>query len=346
MNSLQAGLHHLFEEERNRYAQDFSPNAAAILGYASLLAYIRRHNTVQYIHILSALLSRSKDGSPSWLYINLQNAPGRGPEFLLALCNKTLDELPQVSHPKWVPVDQSDAVKVIEIAKWVRDQKKEQLASQASISFAICHMMITKQLLEKSGIPVDEMTTRLLSQSSSGMGNLQSQIPKTTSSTVNAKSQQSMEEKAMSQRYGESDPSEALKKFTVDLTELAEQNKIDPIIGRDSEIRRAIQVLCRRTKNNPVLIGEPGVGKTSIAEGIALRIVKKEVPESLQGRLLSLDIGALNAGPLFAGEFESRLKQVMDAIEKANSEDGPGIVLFIDEMHLIMGGGEKQGGKM
>ncbi|CAK5264423.1 unnamed protein product [Mycena citricolor] len=139
---------------------------------------------------------------------------------------------------------------------------------------------------------------------------------------------------------------DALQKYAVDLTALAEEGKIDPVIGRDNEIRRAIRILCRRTKNNPVLIGEPGVGKTSIAEGLAQRIVKRDVPASLIARLYSLDMGALMAGAKYKGEYEERIKSVLNEVEKASEDGGPGVILFIDELHLIMAGRGGEGGGM
>ncbi|MGH1370131.1 MAG: ATP-dependent chaperone ClpB [Maritimibacter sp.] len=136
------------------------------------------------------------------------------------------------------------------------------------------------------------------------------------------------------------DTYEALSKFAHDLTEAAEEGKIDPIIGRDEEIRRTMQVLSRRTKNNPVLIGEPGVGKTAIAEGLALRIINGDVPESLKNKkLLALDMGALIAGAKYRGEFEERLKSVLNEVTEAAGE----IILFIDEMHTLVGAGKSDG---
>ncbi|MGH7107731.1 MAG: Clp protease N-terminal domain-containing protein, partial [Acetobacteraceae bacterium] len=133
---------------------------------------------------------------------------------------------------------------------------------------------------------------------------------------------------------------DALKKYARDVTELARAGKLDPVIGRDEEIRRTIQVLARRTKNNPVLIGEPGVGKTAIVEGLALRIVNGDVPEALKGkRLLALDLGAMVAGSKYRGEFEERLKAVLSEIEAASGE----VILFIDELHNLVGAGRAEG---
>ncbi|HYZ77919.1 MAG TPA: Clp protease N-terminal domain-containing protein, partial [Gaiellaceae bacterium] len=145
------------------------------------------------------------------------------------------------------------------------------------------------------------------------------------------------------QRVTSQDPEgtyQALEKFGRDLTAAAESGKLDPVIGRDEEIRRVIQVLSRRTKNNPVLIGDPGVGKTAIAEGLAQRIVAGDVPEGLKGkRVWALDIGALLAGSKYRGEFEERLKAVLEEIKRAEGD----IVLFIDELHTIVGAGAAEG---
>jgi len=145
------------------------------------------------------------------------------------------------------------------------------------------------------------------------------------------------------QRVTSQDPEgsyQALEKYGRDLTALAESGKLDPVVGRDEEIRRVIQVLSRRTKNNPVLIGEPGVGKTAIVEGLAQRIVAGDVPEGLDGkRVWALDVGALLAGAKYRGEFEERLKAVLAEIENAAGD----IVLFIDELHTIVGAGAAEG---
>src|ERR1700716_3045255 len=146
-----------------------------------------------------------------------------------------------------------------------------------------------------------------------------------------------------SQRVTDQNPEskyQALEKYGRDLTELAQQGKLDPVIGRDEEIRRVIQVLSRRTKNNPVLIGEPGVGKTAIVEGLAERIAAGDVPESLKGkRVWALDIGSLLAGSKYRGEFEERLKAVLNEIENASGD----LILFIDELHTIVGAGAAEG---
>ena len=133
---------------------------------------------------------------------------------------------------------------------------------------------------------------------------------------------------------------QALEKYTRDLTAAARAGKLDPVIGRDEEIRRVMQVLSRRTKNNPVLIGDPGVGKTAIAEGLARRIVEGDVPEGLKNkRVLSLDLGALIAGAKYRGEFEDRLKAVLKEITEAQGE----VILFIDELHMVVGAGAAEG---
>ena len=132
----------------------------------------------------------------------------------------------------------------------------------------------------------------------------------------------------------------ALEKYTRDLTEMAKNGSLDPVVGRDDEIRRTIQVIARRTKNNPVLIGDPGVGKTAIAEGLALRIINGDIPETLKDKkLLSLDLGSIVAGAKFRGEFEERLTSLLDEVTRAAGE----IILFIDELHTLVGTGAAEG---
>ncbi|MBE6417300.1 MAG: AAA family ATPase, partial [Akkermansiaceae bacterium] len=154
-----------------------------------------------------------------------------------------------------------------------------------------------------------------------------------------AKYLEALKEVRGNQRVTDADPEqkfETLEKYGTDLTQRAAQGKIDPVIGRDSEIRRVLQILSRRTKNNPVLIGEPGVGKTAIAEGLARRIVDGDVPESMKGkRLVSLNIGSMLAGAKYRGEFEERLKAFIKEVTASNG----GIILFIDELHTLVGAG-------
>jgi ATP-dependent Clp protease ATP-binding subunit ClpB len=136
------------------------------------------------------------------------------------------------------------------------------------------------------------------------------------------------------------DTYQALQKYGRNLNELAMRGKLDPVIGREDEIRRVLQVLSRRTKNNPVLIGEPGVGKTAIAEGLAYRIIQGDVPDSLKSKqIIALDMGSLIAGAQFRGQFEERLKAVLKEVEESNGE----IILFIDELHTVVGAGASQG---
>src|SRR6187455_1938476 len=142
------------------------------------------------------------------------------------------------------------------------------------------------------------------------------------------------------QTPGQEDAQSALEQFGINLTDRARQGKLDPVIGRDAEIRRVSQVLTRRTKNNPVLIGEPGVGKTAIVEGLAQRIVQGDVPQSLKNRrVVALDMGLLVAGAQYRGQFEERLKAVIREVQESNGQ----VILFIDELHTVVGAGKAEG---
>ncbi|MGO4572220.1 ATP-dependent chaperone ClpB [Microvirga sp. 2TAF3] len=225
------------------------------------------------------------------------------------------------------------------------------LAKQPKVSGAAAQPQATRELMrffdtaektaEKAGdsfVTVERMLLALAMDKDSEAGKILAQAgvtPQTLNAAINALRKGRTADNATAENAYD-----ALKKYARDLTEAAREGKLDPVIGRDEEIRRTIQVLSRRTKNNPVLIGEPGVGKTAIVEGLALRIVNGDVPESLKDKqLLALDMGALIAGAKYRGEFEERLKAVLNEVTAA---DG-GIILFIDEMHTLVGAGKADG---
>ena len=198
----------------------------------------------------------------------------------------------------------------------------EELASKAGDSFVTVERLLTALAIEKSA-----KTSEILA--AAGV------TPTALNKVINdMRKGRTADSASAESNY------DALKKYARDLTEDARAGKLDPVIGRDEEIRRTIQVLSRRTKNNPVLIGEPGVGKTAIAEGLALRIVNGDVPESLKDKqLMALDMGALIAGAKYRGEFEERLKAVLSEVQTAAGQ----IILFIDEMHTLVGAGKSDG---
>jgi len=260
-------------------------------------------------HLLKVLLD-----DPEGLCAGLVQRAGGDLKLLKAETAETLERQPTVSGGAGQLYMSAGLAKVFEAA--------EQAASKAGDSYVTVERMLLAMAIEAGAD-----TAKLLKKAG-----------------VTAKALNAEIEKIRSGRTADSASAEsaydALKKYAQDLTADARDGKLDPVIGRDEEIRRSIQVLSRRTKNNPVLIGEPGVGKTAIAEGLALRIINGDVPESLKNKqLLALDMGALIAGAKYRGEFEERLKAVLTEVQSAAGQ----IVLFIDEMHTLVGAGKGEG---
>ncbi len=261
------------------------------------------HSTIQPLHLLLVLL-KQKDG----IIPSLLQKLGQDPEQISVKVQSELGQLPTVSG-------RAEGYASKEFKK-VLDQAESEAAKMRDEYISTEHLFSAL---------LDQETVRRV-------------LPLTKKDVETA-----LKELRGNQRVTDQDPEgkyQALEKYTQDFTKLAAQGKIDPVIGRDEEIRRVMQILSRRTKNNPVLVGEPGTGKTAIVEGLARKIIEGDVPETLRGkRLLSLDMGALIAGAKYRGEFEDRLKAVIKEIEGSNGA----IVLFIDELHTIVGAGAQEG---
>ena len=276
------------------------------LGDAQSLALGGDHAYIEPSHVLVAML-RQNDGPKSLLERAGANVSG-----LLSSAEDAMNRLPKVQGQEQVQVGR-DTVSLVQAAEKEAIKRGDQFVASELFLLAMC-------------------------DNKGNWGKL---------ATQNGLSRQSLEAAVTAVRGGQKVDSadsegqrESLKKYCLDLTERARLGKLDPVIGRDDEIRRAIQVLQRRSKNNPVLIGEPGVGKTAIVEGLAQRIVAGEVPDSLKGkRVLSLDMAALLAGAKYRGEFEERLKSVLNELAK---DEGQTIV-FIDELHTMVGAGKADG---
>jgi len=282
----------------------------SVIQAAQTLALRRNHQQLKPEHLLKAILD-DEDGLAKRL---LRNA-GATPELVEQAIDAAIAKIPSVegSGSGQFYVD-ANTSRILDEAL--------QLSEKAGDKFVTTERVLQALSLSKE----NEAVKALLN------GGLD---PKKLNQSINDMRKGRTADSATAE-----DQYEALKKYTRDLTEVARDGKLDPVIGRDEEIRRTIQVLSRRTKNNPVLIGEPGVGKTAIAEGLALRIVNGDVPESLRDKkLLSLDLAALVAGAKYRGEFEERLKAVLDEIRQAAGE----IVVFLDELHTLVGAGKTDG---
>jgi ATP-dependent Clp protease ATP-binding subunit ClpB len=291
--------------------EKFTDRAKGFLQAAQTVAIRMNHQRIAPEHVLKALLEDS-EGMCSGL---IQRAGGN-PALAQAEVDKALAKIAAVSGSgaQQTPGLDNDTVRILDQA--------EQIAAKSQDSFVTVERMLVALTLA---------TTTAAGQALKAAGVT---APALEAAISDLRGGRTADSASAENAY------DAMKKYARDLTEMAREGKLDPVIGRDEEIRRTIQILARRTKNNPALIGEPGVGKTAIAEGLAIRIANGDVPDSLKGRrLMSLDMGSLIAGAKYRGEFEERLKSVLDEVKGAEGE----IILFIDEMHTLIGAGKGEG---
>lgn len=301
---------------------NFTDRATKAIADAMGMAETNAHSQVQPLHLALSLLDPPRDdasdsSSQSLFRQVIERAHGNAQAIQRAL-NKAVVRLPSQNPPPEQMSMAPSLIKTLRKAHELQKTQKDSFVAVDHLIIALTEDSTIQQALKEGNI----INTKVIHDAITQIRGTKRVDTKTADSEEDF---------------------ENLKKFTIDMTSMAREGKIDPVIGRDGEIRRVIRILSRRTKNNPVLIGEPGVGKTTVVEGLALRIVNNDVPDNLAAcKLLSLDVGSLVAGSKYRGEFEERLKGLLKEVEDSKEF----IVLFVDEMHLLMGAGSSGEGGM